>query len=92
MTFEFAAPGRILFGEGRLREVGPLAAGMGTRALVVEGGSGRAEALVEMLRENGLATVRLRVPGEPTTTLVERGLELARAERCDLVVGMGAGA
>jgi len=91
VTFEFAAPGRILFGEGRLREVGPLAAGMGTRALVVEGGSGRAEALVEMLRENGLATVRLRIPGEPTTTLVERGLELARAERCDLVVGMGGG-
>ena len=36
MSFEFAAPARILFGEGRLREVGSLAAKMGSRALVVD--------------------------------------------------------
>jgi alcohol dehydrogenase class IV len=91
VTFEFAAPTRILFGEGRLREAGPLAAGMGSRALVVEGSAGRAEPLVSLLHASGVATAGLRVSGEPTTTLVERGAEHARAERCDLVVALGGG-
>lgn len=91
MSFEFAAPTRILFGEGKLREAGPLAAGMGSRALVVEGGSGRAAPLLELLHASGVATTELRVPGEPTTALVERGVERARSEGCDLVVAIGGG-
>jgi alcohol dehydrogenase YqhD (iron-dependent ADH family) len=35
MRFEFATATRIFFGAGTLREVGPVAAGMGRRALVV---------------------------------------------------------
>ena len=37
MRFEFATATRIIFGAGTLREVGPLAAEMGSRALVVTG-------------------------------------------------------
>jgi alcohol dehydrogenase class IV len=37
MRFEFATAARIIFGAGTLREVGPLAAEMGSRALVVTG-------------------------------------------------------
>ena len=91
MSFEFAAPARILFGEGRLREIGALAAGLGSRALIVEGSSGRGEPLVELLRANGVASARLRVPGEPTTTLVEQGVEQARREGCDVIVAVGGG-
>lgn len=91
MTFEFAAPTRILFGEGRLREVGALVRELGSRALIVEGGSGRGEPLVELLRASGVASARMRVPGEPTTTLVERGVDQARSERCDVVVALGGG-
>ena len=53
MSFEFATASRILFGEGRIREVGALAAGFGTRALLVQGGSDRAGILREILRESG---------------------------------------
>ena len=91
MTFEFAAPTRIIFGEGKLREAGALAAGLGTRALVVEGMSGRAGPLRDILHAHRIATVALRVPGEPTITLVEQGVELARAEGSDLVVALGGG-
>ena len=91
MSFEFAAPGRILCGEGRRREGGALAAAMGSRALVVEGASGRADALADLLRESGLAVTRLRVPGEPTVALIEGAVERARAEGCDVVVGLGGG-
>jgi alcohol dehydrogenase class IV len=91
VNFEFAAPARILFGEGRLREAGALAAGMGSRALVVEGSGGRAAPLHELLRASGVATARLRVPAEPTAALVERGVEHARSEGCDVVVALGGG-
>ena len=91
MNFEFASPTRVLFGEKRLREAGSLVASMGSRALVVEGGSGRAAPLVELLRAHGLVTTALRVPGEPTTSLVECGVEQARAARCEVVVALGGG-
>ena len=91
MSFEFAAPARILFGEGKLREVGPLAAALGSRALVVSGSSGRTGPLVRLLHASGIATAELRVSGEPTTTLVEQGVAHARGERCDLVVALGGG-
>ena len=91
VNFEFASPTRILFGEKRLREAGELVASMGSRALVVEGRSDRAAPLVELLRARGIATTELRVSGEPTTSLVECGVEHARAERCDVVVALGGG-
>src|ERR1035438_8238442 len=39
-TFEFATAGRIVFGEGSLRQVPAAAASMGRRALLVTGASG----------------------------------------------------
>jgi alcohol dehydrogenase class IV len=91
MTFEFATAGRILFGEGRLAEAGTLAAGLGSRALLVEGASGRGGRLEEILRASGLAVTRLRVPGEPTIAGIESATQQARAEGCDLVVALGGG-
>jgi len=91
VSFEFATAARIIFGEGKLREIGPLAASLGSRALVVEGASGRAEPLHALLHASGLATTSLHVSGEPTTALVERGVAHARGERCDLVVALGGG-
>ncbi len=91
MNFEFASPTRILFGEKRLREAGELVASMGSRALVAQGSSDRAAPLVEMLRARGIATTALRVSGEPTISLIECGVESARAERCDVVVALGGG-
>lgn len=91
MNFEFATAGRILFGEGRLGEAGPLARSLGTRALVVHGSGGRADALVTLLAGSGVAASTLVVTGEPTVGLVERGVEQARRERCDVVVAMGGG-
>ena len=91
MTFEFAAPPRILFGEGRLRDVAPIAATLGTRALIVEGKSSRAGALSAGLVEHGLTGTTVRVEHEPTTTLIERLVAEARADRCDVVIALGGG-
>ena len=91
MNFEFAAPTRIIFGEGRLADVPKIVLGMGSRALVVEGRSGRAELLIRELEEVGLATTSIRVVSEPTIALVEHGLAQARSEQCDVVVALGGG-
>ncbi len=91
MSFEFTAPARIIFGEGKLGDVARLAASMGSRALVVEGRSGRAEPLVLALREQRISTTTLRVASEPTVSLVELGTAHARRERCDVVVALGGG-
>jgi alcohol dehydrogenase len=81
VNFEFAAPPRILFGEGRVREVPALARSLGSRALVVEGQSGRAESLARALHEAGLAPSRFQISSEPTVALIERATAFARHER-----------
>jgi alcohol dehydrogenase class IV len=83
--FEFATAARIVFGAGSVREVAPAAKTMGRRALLVTGVS------AELLGKTGLEGATLAVEGEPTLELVRRGVALALAERCDLVIGLGGG-
>jgi len=92
MRFELAAPARIVFGEGAVRDVAPAAAAMGRRALVVTGArQERAAPLIAALEAAGVGCVALSVPGEPTVDLVREGAQFARGEACDLVVAMGGG-
>lgn len=92
MNFEFATSGRILFGPGRLRELGPIVASLGTRALVVGGVRGESRASVEgLLMPAGVATVPWVVRHEPTLAEAVAGAALARAERIDVVVAIGGG-
>ena len=91
MSFELATPSRIIFGAGRLSDVGALTASMGTRALVVESGSRRCESVFALLAEHGVATSTFFVREEPTTSVVERGAEQARGEQCDVVIAFGGG-
>ena len=91
LSFEFATATRIVFGAGKLREAGALAASFGAHALLVESGSGRTQPLVALLHEHGVATTVFHVKGEPTITLVEQGTRAAREAECALVVAMGGG-
>jgi alcohol dehydrogenase class IV len=92
MRFEFATATRILFGAGTLREAGPIARALGTRALVVTGCSReRAAPLLDTLDQNGVAAVAFGVTGEPTLAAVREGTLHARSEACDLVVAFGGG-
>ncbi len=92
MRFEFATATRIIFGPGTLREVGPLARELGSRALVVTGSSPRrAEPLLALLGEHGLGSVTWPVPGEPELETVRAGVALAKRENCGLVIAIGGG-
>jgi alcohol dehydrogenase class IV len=92
MRFEFATATRILFGPATLREVAPLAMGMGRRALVVTGQNvRRAEALFTQLSSAGISHTTFAVATEPTTALVQTGAGVARKESCDVVISIGGG-
>jgi alcohol dehydrogenase class IV len=92
MRFEFATATRIIFGPGTLEEVGPLASEMGSRALVVTGGTvARAAPLLDRLEAEDIDTVTFSVEGEPTTEIAREGVESARAEACDMVISFGGG-
>ncbi len=92
MRFEFATATRIIFGQGTIREVAPLAAEMGSRAFVVTGRTCQwAEPLLEQLNKQGIKCVMFNVPGEPTTTIAEAAVEQARQAKSDLVISIGGG-
>ncbi|HIQ04183.1 MAG TPA: iron-containing alcohol dehydrogenase [Anaerolineae bacterium] len=92
MRFEFATATRIVFGEGTLSEVGPIAVGMGSQALVVTGRTAeRAARLLELLAAQEVGTVTFSVTGEPTTETARLGTQRAREADCDLVIGFGGG-
>ena len=92
MRFEFATANRIIFGAGTLDEVGPIAAEMGNRALVVTGRSAsRAAPLLDILAAGGIEVTTFQVPGEPTTDTVRAGTQQARGSGCSVVIGFGGG-
>jgi alcohol dehydrogenase class IV len=92
MRFEFATATRIVFGPGAVREAGSLAKQLGRRALVVIGrDTRRAEPLLALLREQGVAAITYSIHGEPEVAAVDKGVALARTERCNMVVSFGGG-
>ena len=92
MNFEFVTTTRIVFGAGKLAELGGLVRGFGERALVVTGGNpGRASRLLELLASERVVTTTFPVSGEPTIALVEQGIGLAKANGCQFVVSFGGG-
>ncbi len=92
MRIEFATASRIVFGVGTLSEAAPAARLYGQRALLVVGKSAaRAEKLLEALRAEGMSVSVFHVSGEPTIETVTAGVAQARAEGCELVIGLGGG-
>ncbi|MEO8597137.1 MAG: iron-containing alcohol dehydrogenase [Candidatus Solibacter sp.] len=86
-VFEFASAGRIVFGEGAVRQVPAAARSMGRRALLVTGATpGRAEPLRHALEAAGMEVATFAVSGEPTVDLVRRA-----PRDCDVVIAFGGG-
>ena len=92
MRFEFATASRIIFGAGAFSQAGPLAGELGRRALVTTGrNTARATRLREALGKAGVQAVPFSIEGEPDLETIRRGVDLARRDRCDMVIGFGGG-
>lgn len=97
LPFDFQLPTRIVFGPGKLSELGAVAASLGAqRVLVVSDpgivAAGHARRGIAALEAAGLAVALFDgVAENPTTAHVDAGLAVAREFRPDLIVGIGGG-
>ena len=92
MRFEFATATRIIFGAGTLKQIGPIAAETGRRALVVTGlATALTRPLLDLLAAQGIDCEIFPVSGEPTLEVVRQGIQHVRLASCDLVIGFGGG-
>jgi alcohol dehydrogenase class IV len=92
MNFEFATATQIVFGAGKLAEIGGLMRGFIGRALVVHGENpARASRLLDLLAHERVLTTTFPVAGEPTIALVEQGMTRAKTAGCQCVIAIGGG-
>lgn len=95
--FDFHCPTRIVFGPGRMAELGALTQSLGARKAIVVSDPGIVEAGhtargVESLTQAGLeAIVFDHVQENPTTDNVEQGREVAADFQPDVIVAIGGG-
>lgn len=97
LEFTYFMPTRIIFGPGRLAALGTLRL-PGVKPLVVSGAggslrrNGTLDRALTLLRRNGCAPVLFeKVRPNPVLETVHEGVELARREQCDFVLGLGGG-
>ena len=97
LNFNYYLPINIVFGCGKVNQVGEIAKPYGKKALVVTGGSSaKKSGLYDRVKNNlnavGIDTVLFdRVKQNPLTTTAEEGAKLAKANCCDVVVAIGGG-
>ena len=89
-SFEFATSQRILFGAGKLNELGKHLEQRPKRLLFVHGRSSKAiPRVIEILSGLGIPLTEFQVHGEPTIDVVREGVKAA--QNSDMVIGLGGG-
>lgn len=92
MQFEFSSAARIIFGGGKLLEIGKIVKGMGSRILLVSGRSSRKIAQISsLLYQEGMQFSLFSIDREPTINDIRSGIAYSHQEGCDLVIAMGGG-
>ena len=97
MKFNYFLPVNIVFGQGRVNEVGSLTKPYGTKALIVTGRSsakksGLYDRVKASLDEAGIPSVLFdKVAQNPLTTTAEEGAAFAKENGCDVIVAIGGG-
>ena len=92
----FSTPGKIIYGRGCFTRVGPEAAMLGKKALIISDkimeGLGNLERCVHHLQKaNVQAVLYTGVHSEPTDEYVIEALLLFRQSGCDLIISLGGG-
>ena len=95
--FNVLMPTRILFGEGRVSEIGEEAAKCGDRAMLVtykdiRGLEETIERVTGYLEEAGLTVTKYaEVEPDPTVEIIDKGAEIARDSNVEMMVAVGGG-
>jgi len=98
LDFAYYMPTRILFGCGKLKELGSTPFLPGTKALVVIGASGAMrehgylDRVLGHLKDNGVGSVVYdKIQPNPVSEHVAEAAQIARDNACDVVLGLGGG-
>ena len=92
----FVIPNHTVVGTNVLGEAAPLLKKMGNKAFIVTGThvavSDMMKQLTALLDENGIDCVIFDgITGEPTDTMIEKGVEMLKSSGCDFIIGIGGG-
>lgn len=92
----FVIPNHTVVGTNVLGEAAPLLKKMGKKAFIVTGRhvavSDMMKQLTALLDENGIGCVIFDgITGEPTDTMIEKGVEMLKSSGCDFIIGIGGG-
>jgi alcohol dehydrogenase class IV len=96
-AFEYQHPGEIIFGNGRIRDIGAVVRRYGRRCLLVSGPKDGALRNLYPVIGDLLNAAELPwdhfdgVTPNPTVSLISRGAEVARNFRADVILGVGGG-
>ncbi|MGN0106783.1 MAG: iron-containing alcohol dehydrogenase, partial [Hominilimicola sp.] len=97
IAFSYNLPVNIVFGSGKVNQVGELTKPYGKKALIVTGGSsakksGLYDRINNALKAAGLETALFdKVRQNPLTTTAEEGARFAEENGCDVIVAVGGG-
>lgn len=92
----FVIPNHTVVGTNVLGEAATLLKKMGNKAFIVTGRhvavSDMMKQLTALLNENGIGCVIFDgITGEPTDTMIEKGVEMLKSSGCDFIIGIGGG-
>jgi alcohol dehydrogenase class IV len=94
--FDYYFPTRMIFGTGKFDILGEEVATLGKRAMIVSYANksltGFIDKAAELLKKNGVTPIIFdEADINPDREIVNRGGELARREKCDVIIGLGGG-
>lgn len=95
--FNFLNPVKIVFGSGCLNEIGSYVRRYGQKAMLVTTGTlfqetGLVDRITALLADDGISTVYFSdISPNPLTTEIDQGAQLAKAEGCQFIIGLGGG-
>ena len=96
-AFSYHLPVNLVFGRGKIKEIGNYVSDYGKKALIVTGAnstkrSGLLDRVTAYLSEKKIEAVLFdKVSPNPFTTTADEGAELAMKTGCDVVIGLGGG-
>ena len=92
VNFEFATASKIIFGNNSFEKVPDIILSSGENVFLVTGkNTQRAELLVEKIKQKNGKALIFSIESEPTTDIIEEAVIMARAEKCNVVAGLGGG-
>ena len=97
MDFTFYTAGEIIFGRGKVRDIGAIASRFGRKAMICYRGKNLERAgilakVLDSLSAAGISYMTMFFPSnEPQVEEVDLGAEQARNEKPDVIIGVGGG-